>query len=167
MPLQLQCLSSSIPLLKIILNQPKTSLASLCSSFYVRSLQNSPAFLSDEANLYFILTPYILLRSRKPTGLTWFKSMNKCTFTEDDKCMASCSVRLSGGCKEGGPQRVHHPVVEIRRLLNNRDKGQTNAQRMNGSSQCWSHFMTVSFDNEKALTFFCYIFFNLSWFLTG
>lgn len=74
--------------------------------------------------------------------------------------MASCWVRLSGGCREGGPQSVHPPVVE--RLLNNRDKGQTNAQRMNGSSQCWSHFMTVSFDNEKALTFFfCYIFFNL------
>lgn len=69
MPRQLQCLSS-IPLLKIILNQPKTSLGSLCSSFYVRPLQNSPAFLSDEANLYFILTPYILLRSRKPTDLT-------------------------------------------------------------------------------------------------
>lgn len=79
--------------------------------------------------------------------------MNKCTFTEDYKCMASCLVRLSGGYKEGGPERVHHPVVEIRWLLNNRDKGQTNAQRMNGSSQCWSHFMTVSFDNEKALTF--------------
>lgn len=167
MPLHLQCLSSSSPLFKIILNQPKTSLASLRSSYYVRSLQNFPALLSDEAHLYFIFTPNLLLRSRKPAVLTWFMSMNKCMFTENPKHMASCSVRLSGGCKERGPQRGHHPVVEIWWLLNNRDKGQTNAQRMRWRSQSCPHFMTVSFDNEKALTFFCIHFLTHFDFLQG
>lgn len=152
--------------LKIILNQPQASLASLCSSYYLRSLQNSSGLFSSEANLYFILTPHIPLRPRELTGLN---DTSQWTNTHSLWIISVWpSVQLCGGCKERGLQKAPHPSVEMEWLLGNRDKGQKSTRQPRERERkqpMLFHIYNCFIWWQKTLTFFLLYIFQLFWFL--